>query len=65
MRIEVNGIRLFVDIVGSGLVAAGTSMTERPTIFLLHGGPGMDHTCLLYTSPSPRDPKTSRMPSSA
>ena len=24
-----------------------------------------DKTCLLYTSPSPRDPKTSRMPSSA
>ena len=24
-----------------------------------------DHICLLYTSPSPRDPKTSRMPSSA
>ena len=23
------------------------------------------HYCLLYTSPSPRDPKTSRMPSSA
>ena len=23
------------------------------------------HVCLLYTSPSPRDPKTSRMPSSA
>ena len=23
------------------------------------------HLCLLYTSPSPRDPKTSRMPSSA
>ena len=23
------------------------------------------HSCLLYTSPSPRDPKTSRMPSSA
>ena len=23
------------------------------------------NTCLLYTSPSPRDPKTSRMPSSA
>ena len=22
-------------------------------------------TCLLYTSPSPRDPKTARMPSSA
>ena len=26
---------------------------------------GTVETCLLYTSPSPRDPKTSRMPSSA
>ena len=26
---------------------------------------GLLFTCLLYTSPSPRDPKTSRMPSSA
>ena len=26
---------------------------------------GVPRTCLLYTSPSPRDPKTSRMPSSA
>ena len=26
---------------------------------------GIYNTCLLYTSPSPRDPKTSRMPSSA
>ena len=25
----------------------------------------MEDACLLYTSPSPRDPKTSRMPSSA
>ena len=27
--------------------------------------PGMDGICLLYTSPSPRDLSTSRMPSSA
>ena len=26
---------------------------------------GLTNNCLLYTSPSPRDPKTSRMPSSA
>ena len=26
---------------------------------------GAYYGCLLYTSPSPRDPKTSRMPSSA
>ena len=25
----------------------------------------IENRCLLYTSPSPRDPKTSRMPSSA
>ena len=25
----------------------------------------LPYTCLLYTSPSPRDPKPSRMPSSA
>ena len=37
----------------------------------LHETPELDFTrdehvvCLLYTSPSPRDPKTSRMPSSA
>ena len=30
---------------------------------LLHNDPV--NSCLLYTSPSPRDPKTSRMPSSA
>ena len=29
-----------------------------------YGGGGMD-TCLLYTSPSPRDKRQSRMPSSA
>ena len=27
--------------------------------------PPLADSCLLYTSPSPRDPKTSRMPSSA
>ena len=28
-------------------------------------GQTLRNICLLYTSPSPRDPKTSRMPSSA
>ena len=32
---------------------------------LLHGPPGLGKTCLLYTSPSPRDRTRSRMPSSA
>ena len=36
------------------------------SITLFHlGGIARVENCLLYTSPSPRDPKTSRMPSSA
>ena len=46
MRIEVNGCRLYVDVVGSGLVAEGPNMIERPVIFVLHGGPGFDHATM-------------------
>ena len=34
-------------------------------VALTQGGPGISTTCLLYTSPSPRDGLLSRMPSSA
>jgi proline iminopeptidase len=43
MRIEVNGIRLFFDVEGAKLVPDGPVMREKPTLLLLHGGPGMDH----------------------
>jgi proline iminopeptidase len=44
MRIEVEpGVRLYVDVDGAGLVPDGPVMRERPTLVLLHGGPGMDH----------------------
>ena len=38
---------------------------ENPNFDLKLPGIPMAVNCLLYTSPSPRDPKTSRMPSSA
>jgi proline iminopeptidase len=38
------GVRLFVDVDGPGLVPEGTGMRERPTLILLHGGPGYDHS---------------------
>ena len=38
------------------------SVVRQDDSFDLHAD---DTFCLLYTSPSPRDPKTSRMPSSA
>ena len=37
----------------------------RPTIIRPISFWGLQYTCLLYTSPSPRDLSTSRMPSSA
>ena len=43
MRIEVNGVRLFVDIEGAKLAPDGPAIRERPTLITLHGGPGSDH----------------------
>jgi pimeloyl-ACP methyl ester carboxylesterase len=45
MRIAIApGIRLFVDIEGPSLVPDGPRMRDRPTLLLLHGGPGYDHS---------------------
>ena len=43
MRIEVNGTRIFVDVDGAEFVPDGPALTRRPTVVLLHGGPGLDH----------------------
>ena len=43
MYVTVNGVRLFFDVVGAKLVADGPALRERPTVILLHGGPGADH----------------------
>lgn len=44
MHVLVNGVRLFFDVEGARLVPDGPKMREKPTLVLLHGGPGMDHT---------------------
>jgi pimeloyl-ACP methyl ester carboxylesterase len=44
MKIQVNGINLFFDIEGASLRANGDTMREVPTVILLHGGPGADHS---------------------
>lgn len=44
MRIEIEpGVRLFVDVEGLGWVPEGGVLRQRPTLLLLHGGPGFDH----------------------
>jgi pimeloyl-ACP methyl ester carboxylesterase len=40
----VNGVRLFFDVDGARLVPDGPAMREKPTLLLLHGGPGFDHS---------------------
>ena len=44
MRVLVNGVHLFFDVEGASLVPDGPSMREKPTLLLLHGGPGFDHS---------------------
>ena len=43
----MNGTRLWFDVDGAGLVPDGEGMRGRPTLVLLHGGPGgFDHSYL-------------------
>ena len=44
MHVVVNGVRLFFDVEGASLVPDGPVMREKPTLLLLHGGPGLDHS---------------------
>ena len=44
MRIRVRDTTLFFDVEGAKLEADGTEMREKPTLLLLHGGPGFDHS---------------------
>jgi pimeloyl-ACP methyl ester carboxylesterase len=44
VRFWVGDASLFVDVDGPGLVPEGPSMRARPTVVLLHTGPGADHS---------------------
>jgi hypothetical protein len=44
MRIQVDDVKLFFDVEGSKLRPDGPTMREVPTLLLLHGGPGFDHS---------------------
>ena len=45
MHVEVEGSRVWFDVDGPALVPDGPEMRKRPTVVLLHGGPGsFDHT---------------------
>jgi len=44
MRARVRDTELYFDVEGAALVPDGPRMVEKPVAFLLHGGPGGDHT---------------------
>jgi proline-specific peptidase len=44
MRIRVRDTTLFFDVEGPKLVPDGKRLREQPTLLLLHGGPGFDHS---------------------
>jgi pimeloyl-ACP methyl ester carboxylesterase len=45
MQVEVNGTRLWFDVDGPAFVPDGSRLSQRPTLVLVHGGPGSyDHS---------------------
>jgi proline iminopeptidase len=44
MRAKIRDTEIYFDVEGAGLVADGPRMREKPVAFVLHGGPGGDHT---------------------
>lgn len=44
MKARLNGTEIYYDVQGEGLVPEGGQMRERMPCFVLHGGPGLDHS---------------------
>ncbi len=44
MKAKIRGTELFFDVEGAAIVVEDDRMVEKPVAFLLHGGPGADHT---------------------
>ena len=58
-------VQIIVMYAGVGIWAGIKGEGYQATLLAISSGSNPILTCLLCTSPSPRDPKTSRMPSSA
>lgn len=44
MYVAVNGARLYFDVDGEGLTPDGPALRQKPTVIMVHGGPGADHS---------------------
>ena len=50
MKICANGVNLYFDVDGLGLVHQGSAMRQRPTVVALHGGPGIEEPVVIGAS---------------
>src|SRR6185312_9913803 len=46
MFANVNGAKIFFDTLGAKLAIDGERMRERPSLIVMHGGPGFDHSTM-------------------
>ncbi len=46
MFVTVGDQRIFFDVVGDKLAVDGPQMRDKPTLLVLHGGPGFDHSTM-------------------
>ncbi|HUK10963.1 MAG TPA: alpha/beta fold hydrolase [Stellaceae bacterium] len=44
MRARIRDTEIYFDVEGMGLVPDGATMREKPVAFVIHGGPGGDHS---------------------
>ena len=44
MRAKIRDTEIYFDVEGAGLVVDGPRMRQKPVAFVIHGGPGADHT---------------------
>ncbi len=44
MHARIRGTEIYFDVEGAGLVPDGARMRQKPVAFIIHGGPGGDHT---------------------
>ena len=58
-------LAFYTEVLKMSLLRRKDYPSGRFTLAFVGYGPESDQTCLLYTSPSPRDQRGSRMPSSA
>lgn len=46
MHVVVNGQTIFFDVASAGLAPSGPVMRQKPSLIVLHGGPGFDHASM-------------------